>query len=121
MQVYDKFYIGGKWVESTGSGTLEVHSPATQELVGSVPESTTADMDRAVAAAREAFDLGPWPRMTPGRACRLHRQLSAAITARMDEFATLITNENGAPFSFSQMGQVFAATAVLDYYAGDGP
>jgi aldehyde dehydrogenase (NAD+) len=117
MQVYDKFYIGGKWVESTGSGTLEVHSPATQELVGSVPESTTADMDRAVAAAREAFDLGPWPRMTPDERADYLARLSAAITARMDEFATLITNENGAPFSFSQMGQVFAATAVLDYYA----
>ncbi len=117
MQVYDKFYIGGKWVESTGSGTLEVHSPATQELVGSVPESTTADMDRAVAAAREAFDLGPWPRMTPDERADYIAQLSVAIMARMDEFATLITNENGAPFSFSQMGQVFAATAVLDYYA----
>ena len=116
MQTYDKFFIGGKWVESTGSGTLEVHSPATQELVGSVPESTKADMDRAVAAAREAFDIGPWPRLTPSERADYMGKLSGAITARMDEFATLITNENGAPFTFSQMGQVFAATAVLDYY-----
>jgi len=116
VQTYDKFFIGGKWVESDGSGTLEVHSPATLDLVGSVPESTTADMDRAVAAAREAFDIGPWPRLTPAERADYMAQLSAAITARMDEFATLITNENGAPFTFSQMGQVFAATAVLDYY-----
>jgi aldehyde dehydrogenase (NAD+) len=116
VQTYDKFFIGGKWVESTGSGTLEVHSPATQELVGSVPESTKADMDRAVAAAREAFDIGPWPRLTPAERADYMGKLSGAITARMDEFATLITNENGAPFTFSQMGQVFAATAVLDYY-----
>ncbi len=116
MQTYDKFFIGGKWVEPAGSGTLEVHSPATLELVGSVPESSTADIDRAVAAAREAFDLGPWPRLTAGERADYMAKLSGAITARMDEFATLITNENGAPFSFSQMGQVFAATAVLDYY-----
>jgi betaine-aldehyde dehydrogenase len=116
VQTYDKFFIGGKWVESDGSGTLEVHSPATQELVGRVPESTNSDMDRAVAAAREAFDIGPWPRLTPAERGDYMGRLSAAITARMDEFATLITNENGAPFSFSQMGQVFAATAVLDYY-----
>jgi betaine-aldehyde dehydrogenase len=118
VQTYDKFFIGGKWIESDGSGTLEVHSPATQELVGSVPVSTSSDMDRAVAAAREAFDIGPWPRLTPAERADYMGQLSAAITARMDEFATLITNENGAPFSFSQMGQVFAATAVLDYYTG---
>jgi betaine-aldehyde dehydrogenase len=116
VQTYDKFFIGGKWVEPAGTGTLEVHSPATQELVGSVPDSTNADMDRAVAAAREAFDLGPWPRLSPGERADYIGKLSAAITARMDEFATLITNENGAPFTFSQMGQVFAATAVLDYY-----
>ena len=113
MQKYDKFFIGGKWVEPEGNGILEVHSPASQELVGSVPESTPADMDRAVAAAREAFDVGPWPRLTPAVRGDYIAQLSAAITARMDEFATLITNENGAPITFSQMGQVFAATAVL--------
>jgi betaine-aldehyde dehydrogenase len=117
MQTYDKFFIGGKWVESAGSSTLEVFSPATEALIGSVPESTTTDMDRAVAAAREAFDLGPWPHLSPAERGDYIAALSAAITARMDEFATLITNENGAPFVFSQMGQVFAATAVLDYYA----
>jgi betaine-aldehyde dehydrogenase len=117
VQTYDKFFIGGKWVEPAGSATLEVHSPATEELVGRAPDSTDADMDRAVAAAREAFDIGPWPKLSPGERADYIAQLSGAITARMDEFATLITNENGAPFTFSQMGQVFAATAVLDYYA----
>jgi betaine-aldehyde dehydrogenase len=118
MQSYDKFFIGGKCLEPEGSGTLEVHSPATLELVGSVPESTAADMDRAVAAAREAFDLGPWPRMSPNERADIMANISQYIQARMDEFATLISQENGAPFVFSQMGQVFAATAVLDYYTG---
>jgi aldehyde dehydrogenase (NAD+) len=118
MQSYDKFFIGGKWVEPAGSDTLEVRSPATQEVVGSVPESTSTDMDRAVAAAREAFDLGPWPHLSPGERADVMARISQGIQARMDDFATLITHENGAPFTFSQMGQVFAATAVLDYYTG---
>ena len=59
MQTYDKFFIGGKWVDPSGTGTIDVHSPATEELVGRAPESTTADIDRAVAAARAAFDNGP--------------------------------------------------------------
>jgi aldehyde dehydrogenase (NAD+) len=116
MQSYDKFFIGGKWVEPAGSDTLEVRSPATQDLVGSVPLSTEADMDRAVAAAREAFDVGPWPQMSPAERADIMAKISQGIQARMDEFATLITQENGAPFVFSQMGQVFAATAVLDYF-----
>lgn len=116
MKTYDKFFIGGKWVEPAGTGTLEVVSPATLEVVGQVPEATEADIDRAVAAAREAFDLGPWPRMSPAERADIMASISAAVMAQMDDFATLITNENGAPFTFSQMGQVYAATAVLDTY-----
>jgi aldehyde dehydrogenase (NAD+) len=118
LQSYDKFFIGGKWTEPAGTDTIDVVSPATLELVGRVPDATFADMDRAVAAAREAFDLGPWPRMSPDERADIMASISASIMAQMDDFATLITNENGAPFSFSQMGQVYAATAVLDTYVG---
>jgi aldehyde dehydrogenase (NAD+) len=118
MTNYDSFFIGGKWIAPTGSDTIQVVSPATQEIIGSVPDATTADIDNAVAAAREAFDLGPWPRTAPADRADIMASISAAITARMDEFATLISNENGSPYSFSIMGQVFAATAVLDYFTG---
>jgi aldehyde dehydrogenase (NAD+) len=118
LQAYDKFFIGGKWIEPAGRETIDVVSPATLELVGRVPDATFADMDRAVAAAREAFDLGPWPRMSPDERADIMASISASIMGQMDDFATLITNENGAPFSFSQMGQVYAATAVLDTYVG---
>ncbi len=121
MQAYDKFFIGGEWVDPAGTGTLDVISPATEEIVGRVPESTPADMDRAVAAAREAFDNGPWPQTSPKERADVIAAISASIMGRMDEFATLITNENGAPFTFSQMGQVYAATAVLDFFAGITP
>lgn len=118
MTNYDSFFIGGKWVAASGSDTIQVVSPATEEIIGSVPDATNADIDKAVAAAREAFDLGPWPRMAPADRADIMASISAAITARMDEFATLISNENGSPYNFSIMGQVFAATAVLDYFTG---
>ena len=65
MANYDKLFIGGEWVDPDGKGTIEVISPHTEEVIGSVPDASTADLDRAVAAARAAFDDGPWPRMTP--------------------------------------------------------
>jgi len=118
VKVYDSFFIGGKWVEPAGAGTVDVISPATEEVVGRVPDATAADMDRAVAAAREAFDLGPWPTTAPGERADILAAVSAELMANMDEVADLITLENGAPNVFSRMGQVYAATAVLDYYAG---
>jgi betaine-aldehyde dehydrogenase len=118
VQTYDSFFIGGKWVAPTGSDTLEVVSPSTEEVIGSVPVSTTADIDKAVAAAREAFDLGPWPRMSPAERADIMATISAGIMAKMDDFAKLISTENGAPYGFSLMGQVFAATAILDYFTG---
>jgi betaine-aldehyde dehydrogenase len=67
--VHDRLYIGGDWVVPAGSGTLEVVSPYTVRPVTRVPEASTADVDRAVAAAGAAFDSGPWPRTPPaGRA-----------------------------------------------------
>jgi len=118
MTDYDSFFIGGKWVAATGTDIVDVVSPATEEVIGRVPDATTTDMDRAVAAAREAFDLGPWPRMAPADRADIMASISAAITEQMDDFARLISTENGCPYNFSIMGQVFAATAVLDYFTG---
>jgi betaine-aldehyde dehydrogenase len=117
MQVRDKVYIGGEWVSSDGSGTIEVHSTHSEELIGRVPDATPADMDRAVAAAREAFDHGPWPRMTAVERAEGISRLSQAIQARAQELADTISSENGSPKQWSLMGQVFSATMVLDTYA----
>ena len=62
---YDRLFIGGTWVAPEGTGTIEVVSPSTEEVVARVPDATEADVDKAVAAARQAFDRGPWPRMAP--------------------------------------------------------
>jgi aldehyde dehydrogenase (NAD+) len=118
MKVYDRLFIGGEWVRPAGDDVLDVISPATEELVGRVPEGSKADVDAAVAAARAAFDQGPWPRMEAGERADALDRLSAAIDGRSEEFAQTISTEMGAPIGFSRMGQVLAATMAVDYYAG---
>jgi aldehyde dehydrogenase (NAD+) len=118
MITKDTLYIGGRWVAPATPATVDVIGAATEEVLGRVPDGAPADMDRAVAAARHAFDSGPWPRMTPGERADVMARLSAAIQARYQEIAETISQENGSPISFSIMGQVFASTMVLDYYAG---
>lgn len=118
MQTRDTIYIDGAFQAPSGTGTIEVISPHTEQVIARVPDGTTADIDKAVAAARAAFDEGPWPRMTPVERAGYVTKLSQALQARMQEMAEVISSQNGSPVSFSVMGQVFAATMVLDYYAG---
>ena len=119
MEKRDTLYIGGEWVAPATSNQIEVISPYTEEVVGVVPEASEADVDRAVEAARAAFadGSGPWPTTSPKERADMIRAISQGIQARSQEFANLITAENGAPASFSLMGQVFAATMVLDGFA----
>ncbi len=116
MHVHKELYIGGEWVEPAGSGTIEVISPFTEEVIGQVPDGTPADIDRAVAAARQAFDSGPWPHMAPVERAEVLGRLSLALQARAQDLADLISSENGSPKQWSLMGQVFSATMVLDTY-----
>ncbi len=114
----DKFFIGVDWVDPASSDQLAVISPHTEEVIAKVPEATTADVDRAVAAAREAFDHGPWPQMSPAERADVIAAISAGIQARYEEMARTITEEMGSPITWATMGQVFAATMVLDFYTG---
>ena len=120
MKSYDRLYIGGEWVAPSSSSVIDVFSPATEELVGRVPEAQVADIDRAVAAARDAFDNGPWPRMTPAERGAVLAKVAEAIRNDMQGIAELITNEMGSPVSWGLMAQVLAPTMILDYYAGLG-
>jgi betaine-aldehyde dehydrogenase len=116
VQTREHIYVGGEFIKPSGTDTIDVVSPHSEQVIARVPDGTTADMDRAVEAARAAFD-GEWSKTTPAERGALLSALSLAIQTRMDEFAGIITSENGSPFGFSQMGQVFASTMVLDYYA----
>ncbi|GAA1678005.1 aldehyde dehydrogenase [Nonomuraea maheshkhaliensis] len=117
MRRHDKLFIGGEWVAPAGTGTIEVISPHTEEVVGSVPEGTTEDMDRAVAAARQAFDHGPWPRMTFAERAEVIGRLAAIYNERQGEMAQLITEEMGSPISFSNLAQAPQPLGMLQYYA----
>lgn len=116
MTTHDTLFIGGQWVPSSGSDVIEVHSPYSGELVGSVPEGTNIDMDRAVAAARTAFDEGPWPRMDPVERAEVVQKLADLYAAHLDDFAQIITAEMGAPMLFSQMAQAPMPQMMLQYF-----
>ncbi|MCU1621702.1 MAG: Aldehyde Dehydrogenase [Frankiales bacterium] len=118
METREHIYVGGEFIPSTGNGTIEVISPHTEEVIARVPDGTNADIDKAVAAAREAFDNGPWPQLTPAERAGYLTRLAELITGEMDDWARTISSEMGSPFSFSQMGQVYASAMVLNYYAG---
>ena len=117
MKRYDKLFIGGEWVAPKGAGNIEVFSPASEQLVGVVPEATEADVDAAVAAARSAFDQGPWPKMSIEERGEVLRKVGIALQNELESMATIITEEMGAPFIFSQLGQVMAPSMVFSYYA----
>ena len=103
----EKLFIGGGWTNSSGFDGIEIISPATEEKVGRVAKATTADMDRAVAVARDAFDNGPWPRMTgPERAVYL-RRIAGEMAKRSDDFARAWSMQVGMPYSQSSMTAPF--------------
>ncbi|HEY5098063.1 MAG TPA: aldehyde dehydrogenase family protein, partial [Acidimicrobiales bacterium] len=120
MKSYDRLFIGGEWVEPSSTAVFDVVSPTTEELVGRVPEAQQADVDRAVAAAREAFDRGPWPRMSPIERAAVLTKVAEAIRDDMQGMSELISNEMGSPISWGTLAQVLAPTMILDYYAGLG-
>ncbi|MBB6546600.1 betaine-aldehyde dehydrogenase [Nonomuraea rubra] len=117
MRQHDKLFIGGEWVAPAGTGTIDVISPHTEEIVGRVPDGTAEDMERAVAAAREAFDHGPWPRMTFAERAEVIGRLAAVYNERQGEMAQLITEEMGSPITFSNLAQAPQPLGMLQYYA----
>jgi aldehyde dehydrogenase (NAD+) len=117
MRTYDRLYIGGGWAAPASDATISVVSPHTEEVVGLVPEGTPADIDRAVAAAREAFDNGPWPRMEPAARAATVGKLADLYAARLNDFAEIITEEMGSPITFSQLAQAPQPQMMLSYFA----
>ncbi|MFW0783514.1 aldehyde dehydrogenase [Gordonia sp. CPCC 206044] len=101
LQSYDKLLIGGRWTDPAGDEVIEVVSPITEEVLATVPEATTADVDKAVAAARKAFDEGPWPRLTAAERAEYLTRVGAEVAKRFDSMAEAFTAEIGAPAAAS--------------------
>jgi aldehyde dehydrogenase (NAD+) len=113
----DCFFIGGEWVSPSTSAKFEVVEAATERPLFSVSEAKEADMSRAVAAARGAFDDGPWPRLTHAQRAEHLRALAAGIRDRQGEFSRMWTRESGVLYGFAEASTVDVA-AFFDYYAG---
>jgi acyl-CoA reductase-like NAD-dependent aldehyde dehydrogenase len=97
----DKLFIGGEWVAATSGRQIDIINPNTEELVARVAEASEADMDRAVAAARQAFDHGPWPTTPPAeRGARLMAMIDH-LEARIPELAAAWTAQVGGLASFA--------------------
>ncbi|MFZ2529023.1 MAG: aldehyde dehydrogenase [Rhodococcus sp. (in: high G+C Gram-positive bacteria)] len=118
MTDYDKLFIGGRWVEPSTDEKLEVFSPATEERVGSVPVAGPKDIDAAIAAARTAFDDGPWPRTAPAERAQVIAKAAKLIEERSAEITAKLTEEMGQPPASVQMMQMTSALGTLNYYAG---
>jgi len=110
--------IGGAWVDSASGATFPVYDPATGEEVAQVARGNAADIDRAVQAARKAFDSGPWARMTPSERGKLIWRLGDLIEAHGRELAELETLDNGKPFGIAHAADVALAADQFRYYAG---
>ncbi|OYD61461.1 aldehyde dehydrogenase [Rhodococcus sp. OK302] len=115
--VREHFYIGGRWSQPSTSSKIDVISPATEQVIGSVPDAGPADIDAAVAAARTAFDHSDWPWLSLIDRAEKMRDLAKAMTDRVEDFAHTITAEMGSVISYSKAGQAPGPIMMLEYYA----
>jgi betaine-aldehyde dehydrogenase len=100
MIVQDRLFIGGNWAKPAGSDVIEVISPITEEVFGRTPAAIPADIDRAVIAAREAFDAGAWPKMSIAERGEYLLRMGALLEPHAAEAIDLQINEMGAPRKF---------------------
>jgi aldehyde dehydrogenase (NAD+) len=105
MEIRDRVYIGGRWQHPASSATIDVVSPHTEEIIGRVPDGTPADMDAAVAAARDAFDNTDWATRPASERAEMLQRLADLYAARLDDIADLITAEMGSPTTYSRAAQ----------------
>src|SRR5262245_49122794 len=117
MITQDVLFIGGEWVKPDSDATIEVISPSTGEVVGRVPAPSAKDVDRAVRAARQAFDHGPWPHLAAADRAAALRRIADGLEGRADEITEIVTTENGTPISISRRAQVLGAIPHLRAYA----
>jgi phenylacetaldehyde dehydrogenase len=113
-----RMLIDGKWVAAASGKTFQTYDPATEEPLAEVPAGEKEDVDRAVRAARQAFETGPWRRMTPSERGRAMWKLADLIEARTEEFAQLETLDNGKPLSVARVADIPLVVDHFRYYAG---
>jgi aldehyde dehydrogenase (NAD+) len=113
----DRFFIGGEWVTPSSGSTIDVIDSHTEQVYLTVAEAQAADMDRAVTAAKEAFDRGPWPRLTHAERAAYLRALGDEVVKRAGDIAQMWPREAGVIAAVAN-GAAFGAKHSFDYYAG---
>ncbi len=113
-----KMLIGGQWVESASGKCFDVKNPATEEVIARVPEGESEDIDRAVKAARKAFESGPWATMTPSERSKVIWKVGDLILENLEELAQLESLDNGKPVAVARAADVPLAADIFHYMAG---
>jgi aldehyde dehydrogenase (NAD+) len=113
----DKFFIGGEWTQPSSDLGIDVIIPATEEIYQRFAGAQSADVERAVAAARKAFDEGPWPTMSHAERAGYLRTIGKHLNARAEDIARAMPNEMGI-LNSDALNFGRAMGAVFDYYAG---
>lgn len=111
-----QLYIDGRWIDARMGGRLELVTPQSEEVLTTVAEATEADVDAAVAAARNAFDHGEWPRLTPAARAEYLRRMSGLLERRVPELARAWVEQVGALASIAPL-VIGAGKFWFDYYA----
>jgi acyl-CoA reductase-like NAD-dependent aldehyde dehydrogenase len=112
-----QFFIGGAWADASSKDTIHVIDSSNEQVFLSVAEAKAPDMDNAVAAARQAFDQGPWPKMSHKERAGYLRAIAQGIRDRGEELGLLWPRESGVLYSVAQYAS-HGGAATFDYYAG---
>ena len=119
MITYDSLFIGGAWVRPDSNARIEVLSASTGEPIGSVPDGTTADIDAAVAAARQAFDdPHGWSSWSAARRADAIDSLANEVERRAEEMARRVSSQNGMPIAVATALEAKFPVLILRYMAG---
>ena len=110
--------INGKWVNAASGKFFPTYNPATGEVLAQVAEGDKEDIDRAVAAARAAFDRGPWKKFTPSERGRIVWKLADLLEKHAEEFAQLECLDQGKPLAIARIADIPVSIDQLRYYAG---
>ncbi|HEY2382536.1 MAG TPA: aldehyde dehydrogenase family protein, partial [Terriglobia bacterium] len=113
-----RLLINGNWVDSASGRTFPTINPATGDIITQVAESDAPDVDKAVKAARSAFDTGAWRKMSGSERGRLLNKLADLIERHADELAQLESLDNGKPFHVAKVADLPLTIACYRYYAG---
>jgi phenylacetaldehyde dehydrogenase len=113
-----QLFIGGQWVDAASGETFDTPNPATGEKLASLAAGGPEDIDRAVKAARKAFEDGPWSRMTPSERGRLVWKIGDLILEHLEELAQLESLDNGKPLTVARAADVPLAADLFHYMAG---